>query len=64
MKAASGLLFLILPEEYTSYFRSVIVFGTMGILEDDGEKRKAVEKLARNEKERALQVFNTALLYF
>ena len=53
-----------MPEEYTSYFRSVIVFGTMRILEDDGEKRKAVEKLARNEKERALQVFNTALLHF
>lgn len=36
----------IVPEEYTSYFRSVIVFGTMRILEDDGEKRAAIEKLA------------------
>ena len=31
----------IVPEEYTSHFRSVIVFGTMRILEDDGEKRAA-----------------------
>lgn len=37
---------LIVPEEYTSYFRSVIVFGTMRILEQDMEKRVAIEKLA------------------
>lgn len=37
---------LIVPEEYTSYFRSVIVFGTMRILEQDMEKRAAIEKLA------------------
>lgn len=37
---------LVVPEEYTSYFRSVIVFGTMRILEQDAEKRKAIEKLA------------------
>ena len=37
----------VVPEEYTSYFRSVIAFGTIRILEDDGEKRAAVEKLAR-----------------
>ena len=36
----------VVPEEYTSYFRSVIAFGTIRILEDDGEKRAAVEKLA------------------
>ena len=36
----------VVPEEYTSYFRSVIVFGTMRILEDDEEKRAAVEKIA------------------
>ena len=35
----------IVPEEYTSHFRSVIVFGTMRILEDDGEKRAAIEAL-------------------
>ena len=36
----------IVPEEYTSYFRSVIVFGKIRILEGDREKREAVEKLA------------------
>ena len=36
----------VVPEEYTTYFRSVIVFGTMRILEDDSEKRTAIEKLA------------------
>ena len=37
----------IVPEEYTSYFRSVIAFGTIRELEGDGEKRAAIEKLAR-----------------
>ncbi|MCI8756372.1 MAG: pyridoxamine 5'-phosphate oxidase family protein [Oscillospiraceae bacterium] len=36
----------IVPEEYTSYFRSVIAFGTIRILEDQQEKRNAIEKLA------------------
>ena len=36
----------IVPEEYTAYFRSVIVFGKIRILEDDVEKRSAIEKLA------------------
>lgn len=36
----------IVPEEYTTYFRSVIVFGTIRILEDASEKRAAIEKLA------------------
>ena len=36
----------IVPEEYTSYFRSVIAFGRARILEDEGEKRAAIEKLA------------------
>ena len=36
----------IVPEEYTSYFRSAIVFGTVRILEDEREKREAIEKLA------------------
>lgn len=35
------------PEEYTSYFRSVIVFGTMHVIEDDDEKRAAAEVLGR-----------------
>ena len=36
----------IVPDEYTSYFRSVIAFGTIRILEDQQEKRNAIEKLA------------------
>lgn len=36
----------IVQEEYTTYFRSVIVFGRIRILEDDSEKRAAIEKLA------------------
>lgn len=36
----------IVPEEYTTYFRSVIAFGTIRILEDDRGKRTAIEKLA------------------
>ncbi len=34
------------PEEYTTYYRSVIVFGKAFILEDDNQKREAIEKLA------------------
>lgn len=37
---------LVLPEEYTTYFRSVIAFGRIRIIEDDSEKRAAIEKLA------------------
>ena len=37
---------LIVPEEYTTYFRSVIAFGRIRIIEDDSEKRAAIEKLA------------------
>ncbi len=36
----------IVPEEYTTYFRSVIAFGRIRILEDEEEKRAAIEKLA------------------
>ena len=36
----------VVPEEYTSYFRSVIVFGKARILEDAAEKRSALEILA------------------
>lgn len=36
----------VIPEEYTSRFRSVIVFGTIRILENEREKREAIEKLA------------------
>lgn len=51
----------IVQEEYTSYFRSVIVFGKARILEGDAEKRKALEILAARyspdqEKSHRLQV--------
>lgn len=36
----------IVPEEYTTYFRSVIAFGKVRILEDEKETREAIEKLA------------------
>ena len=36
----------IVPQEYTTYFRSVIAFGTVHILEDEAEKRKAIQALA------------------
>lgn len=35
-----------MAEEYTTYFRSVIAFGKIRIITDDGEKRSAIEKLA------------------
>lgn len=37
----------IVPEEYTTYFRSVIVFGKARILEDEAEKRSALEILTQ-----------------
>ena len=37
---------LVMPEEYTTYFRSVIAFGRIRIIEDNSEKRAAIEKLA------------------
>ena len=36
----------VIPEEYTTYFRSVIIFGRIQILEEENEKRRAIEKLA------------------
>jgi len=37
----------VMPEEYTTYYRSVIAFGKIRILEDATEKKRAVEKLAK-----------------
>ncbi len=37
----------IVPQEYTTYFRSVIAFGTVCILEDGEAKRSAIEALGR-----------------
>ena len=36
----------IIPEKFTTYFRSVIVFGTARILEDETEMRTAIEILS------------------
>lgn len=36
----------VVPEEYTTYFRSAIVFGRIRVLEDEEEKRGAIEELA------------------
>lgn len=36
----------IVPAEYTSYFRSVIAFGTLRVLEDVGEIRRAIQVLS------------------
>ena len=37
----------VVPQEYTTYFRSVIVFGQVRVLEAEGEKRAAIDALAR-----------------
>lgn len=36
----------IIPEKFTTYYRSVIVFGKARIIEDDDEKRRTVDMLA------------------
>ena len=36
----------VVPEEYTTYFRSAIAFGTVRELADEAEKRQAIELLA------------------
>ena len=36
----------VIPEKYTTAFRSVIVFGSISIIEDDAEKLAAIRKLA------------------
>ncbi|MCI8371847.1 MAG: pyridoxamine 5'-phosphate oxidase family protein [Lachnospiraceae bacterium] len=36
----------VVPEEYTTYFKSVILFGTIRILEDENEIKEAIEQLA------------------
>lgn len=36
----------VVPEEYTTYYRSVIAFGTVRILEDDREKYDSVREIA------------------
>ena len=36
----------IVPEEYTTYFRSVIVFGRIRVMEEEDDRRAAIEKLS------------------
>lgn len=36
----------VVPEKYTTYYRSVIVFGRAKVMEDPAEIRSAIEKLA------------------
>lgn len=36
----------VVPEEYTTYYKSVIAFGEIHILEDEQEKQRAMKKLA------------------
>lgn len=36
----------VVPEKYTTRYQSVIVFGRIRIVEEDREKREAIEKLA------------------
>ena len=36
----------VVPEEYTTYFRSAIAFGRVRVIEDEAQKRAAVELLA------------------
>ena len=59
----------VVPEEYTTYFRSVIVFGTIRVLEEEREIRTAVRSLAvkyapedsEENRERAIQKEYSAL---
>ncbi len=37
----------VLPEEYTTYYKSVIAFGRIRILTEDSEKNAAIELLAK-----------------
>ena len=37
----------VVPEEYTTYYRSVIAFGTIRISRDDTERRHAITKIGK-----------------
>lgn len=37
---------LVVPQEYTTYFRSVIIFGLASVVDQEAEVRGAIEKLA------------------
>lgn len=38
----------VIPEKYTTYFRSVIAFGRVRVVEDEAQKRAAIDLLAAN----------------
>lgn len=38
----------VVPEEYTTYFRSVIAFGTLRFITEEAEKRATIEALAKH----------------
>lgn len=51
----------IVPEEYTTYFRSVIVFGAARVVDDPDEKRRSIDALCAKyrpgfEAERAAEI--------
>lgn len=51
----------VVPEKYTSYFRSVIVFGTARVVDDPAEKRRSIDALCAKyrpgfEAERAAEI--------
>lgn len=54
----------VVPEEYTTYYRSVIIFGKARVISDDTEKQKAIEMLsdryAPDQKERSRTEINRA----
>lgn len=52
----------IVPEEYTTYFRSVIVFGKIRILDDEKEIKAAIEKLAIKYYPRIVKLIEKKLL--
>ena len=37
----------VVPEKYTTYYRSVIAFGRVRVLDDPAEKRRAIEELSQ-----------------
>ena len=62
---------MIVPQEFTTYFRSVILFGRARILEDEAERWRALEQLGAKyspgyaagcQKEIAGQIKNTCLI--
>lgn len=63
----------IVPEEFTTYFKSVIAFGTVRLMEDGVEKTEALralaeryspEQMAAGEREIAASIAHTAMIEF